>query len=194
MAAALELPRDHGVVVADVVPDGPADSTGLKIGDVVVEVDGRSITTLAQFHVLLILRSLEESMKVTVLRGSERLSLQIPVIPQKDELDKMVDLVDAVKNMIPKLGILGLQIDEKIAQMLPGIRMASGVVVAALTATGGSREIGLRPGDIIHSFNRVSIVSVDALKSAMDGLKPGSPVVLQVERDGGLQYVTFEME
>ena len=119
MAAALELPRDHGVVVADVVPGGPADSAGLKIQDVVVAVDGRSIVTLAQFQTLLILRTLGESMKVDVLRGSERLTLQIPVVLQKDDLDKMVDLVDAEKNMIPKLGILGLQIDEKIAQMIP---------------------------------------------------------------------------
>ena len=68
------------------------------------------------------------------------------------------------------------------------------VVAAARGATGASQGIGLRAGDIIHSFNRLPIVSVEALKSAMDGLKPGSPVALQVERDGGLQYVTFEME
>ena len=133
-------------------------------------------------------------MKVDVLRGAERLSLQIPVIPQKDDLDKMVDLVDAEKNMIPKLGILGLQINEKISQMMPGIRMASGVVVAALTASGASQQIGLRPGDIIHSFNRLPILTVEALRSALEGLNPGSPVVLQVERDGELQYVTFELE
>jgi S1-C subfamily serine protease len=133
-------------------------------------------------------------MKVDVLRGSERLTLQIPVVLQKDDLDKMVDLVDAEKNMIPKLGMLGLQIDEKIAQMIPEIRMASGVIVAALTATGGSPEIGLHPGDIIHSFNRMPIVTVEALRSALDGLKPGSPVVLQVERDGQLQYLSFEIE
>jgi serine protease Do len=181
-------------MVSDVLPGGPADSVGLKIGDVVAEVDGRPIVTLAQFHILLILRSLEDSLQVTVLRGSDRLSLQIPVIPQKDDLDKLVDLADAEKNMIPKLGILGLQIDENIARMLPGLRLASGVVVAALTASGASQGTGLQPGDIIHSFNRIPIVTVAALRSALERQKPGSPVVLQVERDGQLQYVPFEMD
>jgi serine protease Do len=194
MAAGLGLPQDHGVVVTDVAPDGPADSAGLKIQDVVVALDGRPIVTLPQFQALLTLRSLGERTKVEVLRGSERLTLEIPVIPQKDELDRMVDLVDAEKNMIPRLGILGLEIDEQISQKIPGIRMGSGVIVAALTATGASQEIGLLPGDIIHSFNRMPILTVEALRSALEGLKPGSPVVLQVEREGQLQYVPFEIE
>jgi serine protease Do len=194
LAAGLELPRDHGVLVTDLMPDGPAESAGMKIRDVVVALDGVSIATLPQFQTLLILRTLGESVKVDVLRGSERLTLQIPVIPQKDELDQMVDLVDAEKNMIPKLGILGLQIDEKLSKMVPGIRIASGVIVAALIAPGAHQEIGLLPGDIIHSINRLPILTVEALRSALEGLKPGSPVVLQVERGRQLQYVAFEME
>jgi serine protease Do len=194
LAAGLELPRDHGVLVTDLMPDGPAESAGMKIRDVVVALDGVSIATFPQFQTLLILRTLGESVKVDVLRGSERLTLQIPVIPQKDELDQIVDLADAEKNMIPKLGVLGLQIDEKLSKMVPGIRIASGVIVAALTAPGASREIGLLPGDIIHSINLLPILTVEALQSELAGLKPGSPVVLQVERQGKLQYVAFEME
>lgn len=194
IAAALELPRDHGVIVTDVLPGGPADSAGLKIQDVVVAVNDRLIATLPQFQALLILHTMGESLKVDVLRDSEKLTLQIPVIQRKDELDRMVDLADAEKNMVPKLGIMGLQLDEKLSQAIPGIRFASGVVVAALTATGPAAEIGLLPGDIIHSLNRLPIVSVEALQSAFDGLKPGAPVVLQVERGGELQYVAFEME
>jgi serine protease Do len=178
----------------DLVPGGPADSAGLKIKDVVVAMDGQSIVTFAQFQTFLILRTLGESINVDILRGSEKLTLQIPVVLQKNNLDKMVDVVDAEKNMVPKLGILGLQIDQRIAQVIPGIRMDSGVLVAALTATPGSQETGLRPNDIIHSFNRISILTVEALRSALDGVKLGSPVVLQVERDGELQYATFEME
>ena len=194
MAAALELPQDHGVVVVDLVPGGPADSAGLKIKDVVVAMDGQSIVTFAQFQTFLILRTLGESITVDILRGSEKLTLQIPVVLQKNNLDRMLDLVDAEKNMIPKLGILGLQLDEKIARVIPGIRVDSGVLVAALTANQGSQETGLRPNDIIHSFNRIPILTVEALRSALDGVKPGSPVVLQVEREGELQYATFEME
>ena len=55
-------------------------------------------------------------------------------------------------------------------------------------------DTGLQAGDIVHQLNITSIESVDALRSAVAKLKPGDPVVLQVEREDGLTYVSFEME
>jgi hypothetical protein len=40
----------------------------------------------------------------------------------------------------------------------------------------------------------MSIDSMDTLRAAVGALKSGDAVVLQVERDGGLQWVSFELE
>ena len=55
-------------------------------------------------------------------------------------------------------------------------------------------DTGLQTGDIIHQLNTTPIESMEALRTAIGSLKTGDAVVLQVERDGGLQYVSFEME
>ena len=55
-------------------------------------------------------------------------------------------------------------------------------------------DTGLQAGDIIHQLNTTSIDSMDTLRATVGALKIGDPVVLQVERDGGLLYVSFEME
>jgi S1-C subfamily serine protease len=96
--------------------------------------------------------------------------------------------------MVPKLGILGVQIDAGIAAMVPGLRMGSGVIVAARTAFGPIAESGLDTGDVIHAVNGVTIITLDALRAAVDKLKPDDPVVIQIERDGKLRYLAFEME
>ena len=49
-------------------------------------------------------------------------------------------------------------------------------------------------GDVIHTFNRTQIKTVDSLRSSFTALKPGDPAAMQVERNGKLTYVTFEME
>ena len=41
MAAALGLPKDYGLIVSDVWPDGPAEKGGLKVGDILLSVDGQ---------------------------------------------------------------------------------------------------------------------------------------------------------
>jgi serine protease Do len=96
--------------------------------------------------------------------------------------------------LVPQLGILGVQIDRQISAMVPDLRMGSGVIVAARTAFGGSADSGLVTGDVIHALNGVTIISLEALTAAIQKLKPGDPVVLQIERDGRLQFLAFEME
>jgi serine protease Do len=63
-----------------------------------------------------------------------------------------------------------------------------------VTESGGAAEIGLETGDIIHSVNDVSVQSVESLRNALDAAKPGSTIALQVERDGQLQFIEFDMQ
>jgi serine protease Do len=55
-------------------------------------------------------------------------------------------------------------------------------------------DTGLQAGDVIHQLNTTPIDSMETLRSAVNKLKPGDPVVMQVERADGLSYVAFEME
>jgi S1-C subfamily serine protease len=128
-----------------------------------------------------------------VLRGNEKKTLQIPIIERHDEEDQLIDLVSLEKNLIPRLGILGVTIDEKILSMFENLRFKTGVLVSAQTSFAGEEEIGLTTGDIIHSINGIPIQSVESLRDALDKIKPGSAVALQVERDEQLQFMEFEM-
>ena len=45
--------------------------------------------------------------------------------------------------------------------------------------------------DIIRSVNNRRVATLQALREAAAGLKPGMPVTLQIQRDGTLMYVSF---
>ena len=55
-------------------------------------------------------------------------------------------------------------------------------------------DSGLNAGDIIHSVNRTPVTTVDSLRDAMSKLKSGDPVALQIEREGQLRYLAFDLE
>jgi len=147
-----------------------------------------------QFDAAFMLRMDPAPLHLEVVRASEKISLEIPVVEQRDDMDRLADSLDPLKDLVPQLGILGVQIDSKISAMVPDLRMASGVIVAARTAFGASVESGLETGDVIHGLNGVTIISLETLSAGIKQLKPGDPVVLQIERDGQLQYLAFEME
>jgi serine protease Do len=194
LAAGLRLSRDWGVIVSDVLPGGPADKAGLKIQDIVLSVDGRPIDSLPMFGFTLFTRPPGETAAIEVLRGAQTLSLEVPVVEQPHKVDELTDLVDPEKNLVQQLGILGLQIDARIAQMLPDLREPSGVIVVARAADSGWAENSLTTGDVIHALNGSLVTSLEGLRSALRDLKPDSPVVLQIERDERLTYLTLQME
>jgi serine protease Do len=194
LAAGLGLQQDYGVIVSDVTPGGPADGAGLKVQDIVLTLDGKPVMNVPQFDAAFQLRMDPAPLQLSVLRASEKIPLEIPVIEQHDELDRLADSLDPLKDLVPQLGILGVQIDSKISAMVPDLRMASGVIVAARTAFGASVDSGLETGDVIHALNGGTIISLEALNAGIKQLKPGDAVVLQIERDGKLQYLSFEME
>ncbi len=194
LAKGLGLSQNWGVVIDDVMPDGPAEAAGLKIGDVVLQADGRTIPTLPAFTAVLYLHPLDQVLRLDVLRGTERKTLYIPVLEAKDPMDALSELASTDDNVVPRLGILGLTLDDQLKSMLGSLRIDSGVVVVARVAEFRSATTGLQTGDVIHSVNQSSVDSVSGLRQALRQIKPHEAVVLQLERSGGLLWIAFDME
>jgi serine protease Do len=194
LAKGLGLAQNWGVVIDDVTPGGPAEAAGLKIGDIVVSADGRLIATLPAFTAALYLHPLDEVIKLEVLRGIERKMLFMPALEMKDPMDALPDLVNSRDSLVSRLGVLALGLNDQVRSMLGTLRNPSGVVVVARVADVMSSATGLETGDVIHSVNQTSIDSLSSLRAALTQIKPREPVVLQVERGGGFQWLAFEME
>lgn len=132
-----------------------------------------------------------EKIKLGVLRGAEKLSFEVPVIELPHDFDRLADLADPDRSLVPKLGIVGVEIDPKLAATLPGLRVSSGVIVVARAADPGV-DTSLTAGDVIHAINGVAVETMAALRSALDHLAPNISVVLQIERNGRLMFVSLE--
>ena len=194
LAKGLGLAQNWGVVIDDVIPGGPAEAGGLKIGDIVLRADGRAIGTLPAFTAALYLHPLDISLKLEVLRGTERKTLFIAALEMKDAMDALPDLANPRDNLISRLGILALDLNDDLRSMLGTLRNPSGVVVVARVAAFLSSANGLETGDVIHSVNQIPIDSLASLRAALRQIKPHDAVVLQVERGGGFLWLAFEME
>jgi len=142
----------------------------------------------------LYLHPTDQLLKVDVMRGTDRLSLNVAAVQTRDRMDQLADVGDPRKSHVGRLGIFGLDFDDELRSMLPDLRISSGVIVIGLAPQFNSVNTGLRTGDVIHTLNRTPIESVEQLRSAVAQFKAGDPVVLRIERQGQLQYLAFEME
>jgi serine protease Do len=193
MAGGLGLARDSGVIVSDVWPNGPAEAAGLQAGDILVSVDGRLAENLPTVNYNFRLRDSAEKVQLVILRGTTEHTLSVTAVEQKSEFDSLAARADPEKNLVAELGILGIEIDPRSVPPGSGLRDFYGIVVAA-RASGARSEVPLLPRDVIRSLNNTKIVTLDQLRRIVRELKPGSPVTLQVQREGRLMYVAFTYE
>jgi serine protease Do len=193
LAEGLKLPADGGVIVSDVAPGSPADAAGLRVQDIITGIDGRPADNLPSIGTRLFMRHGGDQIRLDVLRGADKLSFDVLVVELPHEIDRLADLADPNKSLVSKLGIVGVEIDSKLAAKLPGLRVPSGVIVAARAATSNV-DTSLNSGDVIHQVNGVPVETMAGLRAAVDHLAPNSSVVLQIEREGRLMFVSFQLD
>lgn len=194
LAEGLQLAQHWGVIVADVKPDGPAAAAGLQIQDIVLMADERRIETLPQLSSALYLHRLDQVLQLEILRGDQKKTLYIPAIENRDHMDQLFDAANTDQSLVPRLGILAIDLTSDVRGQIGSLRIPSGVVVLGRAADLILQDTGLQTGDVIHALNTTAIASMEALRAAVANLKTGDPVVIQVERSDGLTYLSFEME
>lgn len=193
LAAGLGLARSWGTVVSDVEAGGSAEAAGLQIGDIVLAIDDRPVSTLPDLMAALYLHPADKILKIDVLRGVRPMSFNLSVKVYHEDVDELSDIPNLQRSLIRKFSVFVTDLDERVRPVLQGTRSYSGVVVLAQTA-GPNVDTGLETGDIIRAFDRSPLQSTSQLQAMVRNLRSGDPVVLQVERKGKLQYLAFEMD
>jgi serine protease Do len=190
LAAALKLARDEGVILADVIPNRPADTAGLQAGDIVLKLDGKPMENARQLMVNLYSKPIDGVAQLEVLRGTETLTKRVVILEREDDMGRFAGLVRRESNLVPKLGILGLAVDKDVSSKFPGLRKSFGILVAALVRESSVLE----QGDVIYSLNGKDLSNLTELRGLLDGMSSGDEMVLYLERSGRLRYVEFPIE
>jgi serine protease Do len=193
LAAGLGLLFDRGVVLSDVTPGGPAEAAGLRPGDVVLALDGKPMQNARQFDVNLYRRAPGDQVTLSVRRGPQTLELPVLVVARPHAGDRFLAMVTPEKNLIPRLGVLALELDEELRRAAGPLRGREGVLIAARSGSSGEAD-ALEPGDVVYAVNGVSVLGLAELRSAVGRPAPGEPLVLHVERASRLLYLVIEAE
>lgn len=193
LARGLGLPHDVGVLLGDVLPNSTAAAAGLQVGDIVLALDKKPMENGRQFDVNLYRRAAGDVATLEVMRDGRRLAFPVAVAERNDDPMRFADMVTAERNVIDRLGVLALDVTPAVSEALGGMRRSGGVLVA-VSAVNAAAEYGLEPGDVIFSVNHTPVNALVALRTIVGRLPPNAPCVLQVQRQGQLLYLAFEIE
>jgi len=194
LAEGLKLPRNHGVLLEDVIPDSSAEKAGLKVSEVITSIGGKPVGDVKEFATILFSYKIGQMAPIAILRDGQEQTVEVRVTERPDDPQRFADMVTGPGNVVERLGIVGITINDELKQSLPDLRVRSGVIVAARTPSATLLGEGPEPGDVIHSVNTTPIKDIASLKQALQNVHSGDAIVLQVEREGGLSYLVMESE
>jgi Do/DeqQ family serine protease len=153
IADSLGLKRPSGALVANVAANGPAARAGVKIGDVIVAVDGTTVDDPNSFDYRFATKPLGGSAQVALLRQGREIAVAValqtaPETP-REELE--------IRGHSPFSGAKVANLSPALAEELRLDTEARGVVITDILDGSTAQSIGFQKGDIVVSVNNQKI-------------------------------------
>ncbi len=187
LAGQFGVKPDEGVLIANVLKDGPAEKGGLKSGDVVLEVDGAKVAGVSQLQRLVAAVPPGKQVNLKVRREGRDLFLALAVGEMPAE-----EPVAAAAPEEQGAGGYGFKVQDLTPELREqfGLKETEGVVVSELDPEGPAARTGLRPGDVILEVGRQKVRNSKEFAAALRRAKEKG-LLLRVWRDGGSQFVVI---
>lgn len=179
-----------GVLVGSVNSNTPADSAGFRVKDVITEFDGRKVSDVQNFRLLVADTPVNKRVRVHVLREGHPQDLYVRLGERPDE--KTIGQRSA-----PTTEMLGLQVDGVTGDYARenNIKDKTGVVVTDVGQGTPADDAGLQRGDIIKEVNDTKVKDVYDYNAAIDRAKaknPKKPIVMLVKRGDSTQFLAVD--
>jgi len=155
------LDRPAGALIVGVLPDSPALRAGIRVGDIIVGLDGEAITDHDSFGYLYATKGTEGSVSVEVLRGGKRRSFVAELETPPETVDR-----DArrIAGLSPFSGVIAMNLSPKVADELSLELSSRGVVIARVDRRSLAERVGMRRGDIVREVNGWTISDTEMLE------------------------------
>jgi len=185
IAESLGMDRGYGALVANVSKDGPAEKAGVKVGDVIVEFDGKEVKDSGDLPIIVARTPVDKKVRMKVLRDKKEVILNVAVGELKEE---------EVVASVPEKGELGMTVQRVTPQMAEslGLEKPEGVVVTDVESGSAADEAGIRRGDVIVQIDRKTIRSVDEYKKSIAGIRKGKGVLFLVKRGDSTLFLALK--
>lgn len=192
------LSTKHGAYVNDVVADSPADSAGLRIGDVIIRFGEVEILEAEDLTRAVGQSEKNEPVGIVVIRDGrdQRLSVTLRDRPHRHAL-RMPSPHDRQRIVITQnYGRLGVSVINLSSQLKEYFKVpeGSGVLVEKVHTETPAEKAGIRAGDVIVKVGDRNIDTVRRLRRVLSTYDAGEQIQVELIREGTKRTVTAQLE
>jgi serine protease Do len=200
IAATLGLPKTEGAVVGALVPGSPAETGGLKQGDVILSVNGKLVQDYRALERAIGDADIGRKASFGIWRQDKAETVDVAVIeavdhpPPSQDDDQSQPAVPAPQTVT----FMGLSLSQPTPALKDKYQFgdAATVVVTAVAKHSAAAEQDVQPGDVIVEAGGTNLnAPADIVAKAAEIRKVGRrSLLLLVDRKGNLHYVALRLD
>ncbi|RPJ43469.1 MAG: PDZ domain-containing protein [Candidatus Latescibacterota bacterium] len=187
IAEGKKLGAKKGILVGQVIPNSPAEKSGLERGDVILSFDGVPVASPSEFRMLVADSPVGKRVEIEYLRSGDKRKASVHLVERPDVLT-------AEPEAHMEESWLGLQVvdpmeEPEVVRTL-GLAGLSGVLVYSVEPGSPAWKGGIRIGDLVQEIGEDAIQNLEDFEEARTRSRsPDRPIVFLVFREGFTQYI-----
>ncbi|MBT3559355.1 MAG: Do family serine endopeptidase [Rhodospirillales bacterium] len=198
IAETLGMSEASGALVANVMEDGPAATSGIKPGDVILTFNNRKVSEMRRLPKIVADTPVGKKVDVDVWRDGKQVTLQVEVGVLDDEVIAASTSGggSGMKEIrIEKLGLSVAGFTDEIREQFQLEDAAKGVIVIAVDDEGPAADKDVRPGDLIVEVSQSEVSEPGQIAKAVEDAEAAGrkSVLLLIEGQAGLRFVALRI-
>jgi serine protease Do len=182
-----DLKDANGAVISEVQPDSPGAKAGLKVGDVIVGLDGQKVSDAGQLQAEVSSKHPGTKVTLEVLRDGKNVNVPVTLeeLGSKDQKEELNASADSGK---PRWGVGIADLTSDVREQLQAPETLKGAVIQRVQPGSPAEDAGLQPGEVIQSVNRQQTPSAADVQKALANVPKGQDAMVLIWGNGGSTF------
>ncbi len=192
LAESFDMDKPHGALVAQVLPDSPAENAGVKVGDIITKFNGKEVGLSSDLPPLVGESPVEAKAPMEIIRQGKRMKIKVLVaeLPEEEQIAQGAgkNPRDAAPNE------MNLVVRELTDAQRKKLELPDNGVMVAQVMPGPGADAGIRNGDVILMLNNQHIKDTAQFEEALAALPRDKSIPILIQRRGAPTFLAFKLE
>jgi len=183
LAKSFGMKKPMGALISKIIPDGPAEKSDLKVGDIILEFNNKKILNSSDLPPIVGSSKVGKRVDVKVLRSGKEMTIKFKVGKLPDQMQIQAKSDNSEPNKKSNINILGMDITNITSEMKKNLKLkdTNGVFVKKVIKEPAV-SASLTAGDIIKQIAGVNVIDVNQFQKVVSRLSKGNFVSLLVRK------------